>query len=1520
MRARVAILVLLAVGVGRLPAAAADNVAPAGLFEEILFRATFDGSANADVHKGDPSAQAEGPIEFETGRHGRAIAVGERFARLRYTVGSHSHPLNLSCRRGSLSFHFKAVNWDPDERFRHLLFQVTSGALLRVFTEGGELVFETGSDLDQRRSLRASLAGRARDEWMHVVATWSEDEIRLFLDGKLAARDRCEDRFLSHVFNTTFDVGDMPRGMGRPGPRKTLIDDLTIYRRPLEADELGRVEAPASDGVAPEPGPPAVSIPRAGKAPRIDGIFDTGEWPVAAQLTNFASVDDHRPAGVQTTAYVTHDAGGVYFAVVSPVLPGIDLTAKRRKRDDDVWQDDAIQIYLSPPSGDRYLFIGNSAGTIYDRKYHKGLDDDVTWDGSWQFATKVTDGTWTAEVGISFADLGETRPAEGETWRLNVTRDRVEPQNLSAWPVLSTFADTTRHGHLTFTGRGAVVRDAPAWAGVLEDKADLSLVIGAGALDRATPLDVEWIASAAGRTILKKTHRVDVQPGRDARADLHRSLAVAPDAFACTVRDPETDRVIHHQSSSLSPRRPIAVTFSPVPSRGTCTVNVKADRPDLVALSSSARVELIGTGGTDPLATLHIERLAKGRGSAQFDLDALEPGDYAVRTVLESAGNVVATASDRFTKPHEPWRGTTLGLSNVPPPPWTPIEVARTGPGSLTISCWNRRHVFDRAPLPTAIDNGPAELLTAPVRLEARIGGAVQAWTPQELKLVSSDANRVVFTTTQTGAALSLAASTTMEFDGMLWTEMTLTPTGSPMVEALDLVVPIRGRHAKYRHWPGDADLTGSLGRADGWQWAHALPKYAFLWIGDDDLGLTWFFETFGQFERADEARTIELTREEGVLTLRVRYLGKPAALTEPLKIAFGLQATPTRPRPVGWRSWGGGNVVGTNIDVTWTEEHLHRYGTGYPEAANPDFYRRYIANAKRNGWKAVPYNSLLFSANDSPEMQYNVADWDLGGGINKYSDIRRFWWGRRVCGAAASYGEFFTWKANQYLEQSGVDGLYHDLQWSYRCGTLNHGYDEPHRSIRGDRELNKRVYTMLKGLDRPTWKFDHASNFVCSVTSPFSDLFTSGEEMLRYPGEAEYPNHKIKSNYFHNMRLDYFKACGATGRQWGITPCLLTQITSNDAPRYTESLYAILVPHDAIPTWEAYMRNIRYQRRVQGTVEEFGIGAEDVSFLPYWHDTTPVRVSFTPDGGGPIRPFQVEYAVPDEQKLRVEEAIGASVYHRAGRRSLVAVFNYTPDDGTARVVIDVKKLGFVEGVVGATDAFTRRSWVRADRPIELDVKNLNYRMIWVEPVDSRTAFADRFPIHPDELMLAGYRPDRPRAESNGTLVAGDFHGDPRDPARFVGDQPQRLEFAQTFTLKKPARVIRVEVHMKDSDAAFALRRPVRASIVRLGEDGLPTEDVVVAADAFGWTWVDSRTWSYRHLNLRQSRVLEPGPYAIVFTKVAEDPSERFHALFTTVDASKLPGQHVTTRHPDRDSTWKADGKRVICFGVYGFE
>ena len=236
--------------------------------------------------------------------------------------------------------------------------------------------------------------------------------------------------------------------------------------------------------------------------------------------------------------------------------------------------------------------------------------------------------------------------------------------------------------------------------------------------------------------------------------------------------------------------------------------------------------------------------------------------------------------------------------------------------------------------------------------------------------------------------------------------------------------------------------------------------------------------------------------------------------------------------------------------------------------------------------------------------------------------------------------------------------------------------------------------------------------------------------------------------------------------------------------------------------------------------------------------------------------------------------------------------------------------------------------WTRAGGELGVPVKSLSYRLIWVEAFGADdlegARMIDAFPALPEEKMLAGFHPGNPFGDKTGMEFAGDYRKAPwRDgDASFTG--PQRTELAQTFTIKRPSTVHRVEAYLRDSEGAFAIRKPIQVRIVKLGEDGLPTDNEVLSTSAFAPTWADSRSWRYASFELKRSAKLQPGTYALVFTKPPEDPSEFYHARFVAAAAEKLPGEYVAAREtPARganDVIWKKDADKVICFGVYGFE
>ena len=1473
----------------------------------VSFRATFDATLDADLAAGRPTPKAvDGNVGYDTGRYGQALVAGEDGAGVSYRIER-----NLDTSKGALSFWFLPVNWTPGELRAHLFVHSPFAGIFRILNdEAGQLVFEIGTDLGQRRRVSAPLANCAQGEWVHVVVNWSAEALELFLNGKAAAKTPCEARFLPRIVNSNLVVGDLPHARGRETVRKTLIDDLTIYRRPMGADELGRVEA-TTGGKMPAYRPPAISVARQDAPIVVDGIADAEEWRQGAGFGNFLNVSDHKLAPLPTEVRIAHDGERLCFAVASPVLAGVPLKADSRRRDDQVWADDAVQIYLTPPHGDnRFHFVSNCKGVIFDRKTIIGIKHDPTWNGEWEVANRVADGTWTLEVAITFEALGVKPPANGEVWRLNVTRDRVAPQNLSCWPRLNAFGDADGHGYLRFSDAGPAVAVADFGSAGSRVNFDVAIALPPGAAP--TRLAATLTMARSGTLLATERFTLEAAAGVK-RFPIHVDAGdQIPDVVSFTVVD--ASGVEHYHDTAYTPvTGSLQLDATPIPSRGVCKVQLRERNNTVLAAKPMAVVELRPTDTPDAEAvrTVTLATLNGGSGAGEFDIASLPPGSYELNARLVSSGVTLDSTTAPFVKPPDPWRTAGVGKSDTPPPPWTPMT-ATGDHTSLTVGCWNREYQFNGSPVPTVIRNGDVTQLAAPMRLAARVDERELDWQERRITDVQHDDVRVSFSTHMRAGGITVDAQTYVEYDGMLWTDITVAPTvakTAPTLDALELIVPVDARFASLRQIPNEHLLTGNTGNEDGWSWDYSARRY-FLWIGNEDLGLTWFYEREAPFRHSDKAKRVGLELRNGVMYFKVRFVDHRITLAEPLTLSFGLQATPVKSRPAGWRRWGEPRKVGQSFHIPWTSEPFDRYAAGYPEATNTGFYRRFVQRYQRDH-KFIPYKVLMWHGIDTPEYKYYGADWDLGGGINKYHDTRRHWFGIRVCGGAESFVDFMTWKMIGHIDEFGLDGAYHDLQWSYACANPNHGCAGSRRAIRGDRELNKRLYTAMKQRDRPLWKIDHASNGICSALHGFSDIFTTGEEM-RLDSKPAKPGPRVWKGYFEAMRISYFKASGAMGRQWGVVPMFLLQMNSVGVkPAATEGIFSILLAHDAIPTWDALYKDVRFMTRVWRALEDFGIGEADLEFLPYWQASTPAGVSFVPDGGGPVRPMQVLYETEAFDQLQPEQSYGASIYHRPGKRSLVVVFNYTQDDGTAMVKLNLPALGFDPAVTTATDAFTRAEWVPANVPLAVRVKSENFRLLWIDDV---AANATHFPDEATPALVAGTRPTKPDNSCDIFETVGDRCRDPWAPEN---RDVTGSELAQAFKLTRATKLERIEVNMSCTGSrGLDLREPVRLRIVEADADGMPTDTVVVQEEAFTPQWVIDY-FTYHQYELKRGRVLPPGRYAIVLSKPPEESAEHRHYLLPAFEATGVFEPLSVRLRPN--GGWQRT-TRMLAYGVYGFE
>jgi hypothetical protein len=252
----------LAVGALLQFAAAADSLDPASglkpgssptlLNDWIRFYASFDhGATGAELASGSAEpTSVQGNPRFDVGILGTALRVGGDGAELRFACQGN---LELA-KPGALSIWVAPREWS-DTSSAYVRFVRVTGQANAVFV----LERDVRASGNTRETLIAGAAGfpggqqsllilpigarwRAAD-WHLLVIDWDATGFALSLDGTPFVRHAVPGQSMERAFpagqsGAVFVVGDT-------GAESSLVDDLTVYERPLADEEVAQLFAAA---------------------------------------------------------------------------------------------------------------------------------------------------------------------------------------------------------------------------------------------------------------------------------------------------------------------------------------------------------------------------------------------------------------------------------------------------------------------------------------------------------------------------------------------------------------------------------------------------------------------------------------------------------------------------------------------------------------------------------------------------------------------------------------------------------------------------------------------------------------------------------------------------------------------------------------------------------------------------------------------------------------------------------------------------------------------------------------------------------------------------------------------------------------------------------------------------------------------------------------------------------------------------------------------------------------------------
>ena len=195
--------------------------------------------------------------------------------------------------------------------------------------------------------------------------------------------------------------------------------------------------------------PAQFQIPQITKAPKLDGELQKGEWEECQEISDFVFWTLDRYEMDPVTAYLGFDKENLYVAFRSTYSDPETWKEKYEEKqpvDSHLWGRNNVSVQLSNSDVSIHLM---AAPSLSRADYKNG---DMTWNGDWEFTTRVNNDHWIAEIMIPFSDLDLKGPPLENMWDLTLGRTHPADARDSRW-----------HGKVSFTNSASIQAQINKW-------------------------------------------------------------------------------------------------------------------------------------------------------------------------------------------------------------------------------------------------------------------------------------------------------------------------------------------------------------------------------------------------------------------------------------------------------------------------------------------------------------------------------------------------------------------------------------------------------------------------------------------------------------------------------------------------------------------------------------------------------------------------------------------------------------------------------------------------------------------------------------------------------------------------------------------------------------------------------------------------------------------------------------------------------------------------------------------------
>ncbi len=785
---------------------------------------------------------------------------------------------------------------------------------------------------------------------------------------------------------------------------------------------------------------------------------------------------------------------------------------------------------------------------------------------------------------------------------------------------------------------------------------------------------------------------------------------------------------------------PLAATYNPARN----LMWLQGDKLDLAWAAAATSLAWTVAGADGAIAaTGAISRAQVEMFQDLISLPALKPGIYTVNArLLDSQGKAVAQASNTIEKADEkarfPWLGNKIGDPERVIPPFEAVKRVRGSgfgvqdkkdgvkgspePRTLnpdTFSCWGREYTLGGLGLPLAMRSQKEDVLAGAVRIVVvRDGKETVVPLDGQPEITKTTDWRISYRGKAEGAGLTFNVEGCLEQDGCLFYKLTYAPAdGKPVtLDALRLEYPLKDAEAELMYCVGPGGnyagkksdfvpkgqgrvwSTLELGRQTaGMTVGTFFPQ---VWLGNERRGFIWWAASDKGWTPDADVPAHEILRASGQVILRNNIIGKPFELAGPRTIDFVLNATPYKPLRPGWRlsTTSLGRFSGPGFKQEGNVKGwLLLHAPARTRAEWPAIYARYKQGADHDFATVAAWDDSFgpnFNASGLPIMGY--------GDKSLEKDVLAYFQAEWDDSFNPSQQDYYLSLMEQWVKEGGLKRFYFDITFPRVHGTLLNGDAyllpdgriQPGFNVYGMRRFYMRVFAMMN--DRgcmPRGFTGHSSNDYPMMLLPWMEVLLDGEFNHVGPGT---PFEWIDGITAARLRSMCIPGTWGTPFDW--------LIKIHAGPEWPEGY------RQADSAWGWLRLHDNWFGRPDYAYWAWGLGREDVQFLPYWRSS--------------------EVAKANDPRLK------ASLW-RHGDGVMAMVYNDDKTGGVEKVGVDLdlKALGLLP-LKGEKLFFAKLGGETEGAPV-LDLKSGRLSGFGLKPRKWTTVTVEKAPVK-DSLPIDG--------------------------------------------------------------------------------------------------------------------------------------------------------------------------------------